>query len=227
MRRRSPASPRSRSPPDGRPGRHPLAHGSHGPRDRLRALGARALAAIEAAADGPALEAVEAEVLGRKAGALTVILARHRRPAGRRAAPHRGPRESGPRPCSRPRSRPARLARVGCAGGPPGRRARRPDAARATPGTGFAASPDRDEPRDRPHLRPVRLRGLREPGGRDRRAQLRGPQHPAGSPRPRPVGHDVHRRAGHHRRRPPAAADAHLAIADPRHALHASRRSAH
>ncbi|HEY7941473.1 MAG TPA: phenylalanine--tRNA ligase subunit alpha [Candidatus Limnocylindrales bacterium] len=40
----------------------------------LRALGAHALASIGSAADGPALEAVEAEVLGRKAGALTVIL---------------------------------------------------------------------------------------------------------------------------------------------------------
>ncbi|MGZ6259128.1 MAG: tRNA ligase subunit PheS family protein, partial [Candidatus Limnocylindrales bacterium] len=40
----------------------------------LRALGARALASIDAAADAPALEAVEAEVLGRKSGALTVIL---------------------------------------------------------------------------------------------------------------------------------------------------------
>ena len=40
----------------------------------LRELGARALASLEAAADGPALDAVEAEVLGRKSGALTVIL---------------------------------------------------------------------------------------------------------------------------------------------------------
>lgn len=40
----------------------------------LRALGTRALRAIDTAADGPALDAVEAEVLGRKSGALTVIL---------------------------------------------------------------------------------------------------------------------------------------------------------
>ncbi len=40
----------------------------------LRTLGARALASIDAAADAPALDAVEAEVLGRKSGALTVIL---------------------------------------------------------------------------------------------------------------------------------------------------------
>ncbi|HXX62017.1 MAG TPA: phenylalanine--tRNA ligase subunit alpha [Candidatus Sulfotelmatobacter sp.] len=40
----------------------------------LHALGARARAALAAAADAPALDAVEAEVLGRKSGALTVIL---------------------------------------------------------------------------------------------------------------------------------------------------------
>jgi phenylalanyl-tRNA synthetase alpha chain len=40
----------------------------------LRALGARALADIQAAPDAPALDAVEAEVLGRRSGALTAIL---------------------------------------------------------------------------------------------------------------------------------------------------------
>ena len=40
----------------------------------LRALGARALADIQAAPDAPALDAVEADVLGRRSGALTAIL---------------------------------------------------------------------------------------------------------------------------------------------------------
>jgi phenylalanyl-tRNA synthetase alpha chain len=40
----------------------------------LRALGSRALADIQAAPDAPALDAVEADVLGRRSGALTAIL---------------------------------------------------------------------------------------------------------------------------------------------------------
>ena len=54
--------------------------------------------------------------------------------------------------------------------------------------------PDRrDDRADRADLRPVRLRDLRGPGGRDRRHQLPDAQHPARPPGARPVGHDVRR----------------------------------
>ncbi len=88
---------------------------------------------------------------------------------------------------------------------------RRHDARSADPSRRSPPDPG-DDRRDCPRLRPVRLRRLRGPGGRGRPHELPDAQHPAGPPRPGPVGHAVRRRRG------PSSADPHVARPDPGHA---------
>ncbi len=159
----------------------------------LETLRDDALASIAASADVAALEALELDVLGKK-GRLTAVLrgigglpADDRPRVGAVANDVRG----------RDRERPRRARRDAARGGAdrtPGRRdGRRHDARPAVPPR-HAPSEHRDDGRDRRDLRPVRVRGLREPRDRGRPDQLPDAQHPAGPPGARPVGHALRRR---------------------------------
>ena len=219
------ASPRSRRPSSGRARRPPwTSPRSSAQLDALRGARARG---HRGAPTPDALDAVEPASSAARASCAT-LLARHRRapgggpaagrrarqprPRGDRGGPRRAPRA--PRGASRWRSgwraerrgrHPARPRRCGAARCIPSAR----PSARSRASSASSAS----------------CRG--EPGGRDRRAQLPGAQHPGRPPGARPVGHHL-RRAVPARRTATAlpAAHAHLARPDPRHARRPSRPSA-
>ena len=188
MRLRLPASPRSRRPVSGKP-----AVDLESFSQKLDDLRARALAAVVKADDPPELDAGR-ERLPRPQG-------RAARTAGRRSASSRdrtAPRSarwpipsvksSKPRWQAGGRGSSRSLCEVRLA-----REKDRRHAARARAVARLAPPIDRDRARDRAHLRPVRLRDLREAGGGDRRAQLPAAQHAARPPGARPVGHDLRR----------------------------------
>ena len=183
---------------------------------QLRDLGDEALPRIAAAPDLAALDELDLHYLGRKGGALSVLM----RGIGGLPVedrPRVGVVVNEVRAAVETALADAR-ARAGNAALAARLAAETVDVtapARIIPRGALA--PDRGDDRaDHRDLRPVRVRHVRGPGGRDGRHQLPDAQHPARPSGARPVGHPL-RRPG---RRP--AADPHLARPDPGHARRAT-----